>query len=372
MEMPAEAGIRVQPGALQLFCSEVLQAMDVPSRDAAVTAEILVTADLRGTSSHGVARLGLYISELCKGYIRPRSEVQIVSETPVTALLDGGGGLGQPISIRAMQLAMDKAQSVGVGFVSVRNSNHFGIAAYYSMLALARDMIGVSMTNAAELVAPTFGRDAMLGTNPISVAAPAGAQNPFVLDMATSTVSLGKVEVYDRLGQPLPQGWAMDETGQSTADAARVIKNLDRRTGTAAGGLLPLGGIGELLGGHKGYGLALMVDILSGVLSGAGYADRMYLHDASGQGLPANVGHFFGALRVDAFRPVDEFKSTMDDLICRLRTAPKADGQERIYVHGEKEFEAATERRRTGVILHPAVFADLRGFADEFGVPFHL
>jgi LDH2 family malate/lactate/ureidoglycolate dehydrogenase len=233
-------------------------------------------------------------------------------------------------------------------------------------------MIGIAMTNAGVLVAPTFGRDAILGTNPISVAAPAGDAYPFVLDMATSTVSLGKVEAYERRGWPLPLGWATDEAGEPTTEPSLVLDNVERRKGPARGGLLPLGGIGELFGGHKGYGLALAVDILSGVLSGAGYADTTYLHDSDGKGLPANVGHFFGALQVDAFRPVDEFKATVDDLIRRLKAAPKAAGQRRIYIHGEKEFEAEEERQRNGVLLHPAVFAQLRGYADELGVPFRL
>ncbi len=371
-EAEQKVGIRVHPGALERFCTEVLQAMSVRAGDAATAASVLVTADLRGTSSHGVARLGTYVSELRKGHIRPRSKVRIVHETPVTALMDGGGGLGQPISKRAMQLAIKKAREVGAGFVGVRNSNHFGIAGYYAMMALTEDMIGISMTNAAVLVAPTFGRDAMLGTNPISVAAPAGEAHPFVLDMATSTVSLGKVEVYERRGWTLPLGWATDETAEPTSDATLVIDSLERRKGPPRGGLLPLGGIGELLGGHKGYGMALAVDILSGVLSGAGYADTTYLSDSEGRGLPANVGHFFGALRVDAFRPVDEFKATMDDLIRRLKAAPKAAGQGRIYIHGEKEFEAAAERQRNGILLDPAVVADLSGFAEEFNVPFRL
>lgn len=170
----------------------------------------------------------------------------------------------------------------------------------------------------------------------------------------------------------MPLAWATDEQGQPTADAARVIGNLERRQGPALGGLLPLGGIGELLGGHKGYGLALMVDILSGVLSGAGYADTLYPRNSEGKGLPANVGHFFGALRIDAFRPVDEFKATMDDLVRRLKATPKVAGQERVYIHGEKEFETAEQRQRDGVILHPAVVADLRAIAKEHGIPIGL
>jgi LDH2 family malate/lactate/ureidoglycolate dehydrogenase len=225
------------------------------------------------------------------------------------------------------------------------------------------------MTNAAVLVVPTFGRDAMLGTNPISVAAPAGEEWPFVLDMATSTVPRGKLEVYRRLENPLPLGWATDETGTPTGDTGRVLDNLKTRAG---GGLLPLGGAGELLGGHKGYGLTLLVDVLCGVLPGAAYANLVYPKDEEGNPLPSAIGHFFGAWRVDAFRPVDDFKAAMDDLQRRLKHTPKAEGQDRIYIHGEKEYEEAESNAREGVRLNPKVAADLRAISEELGVAYEL
>jgi LDH2 family malate/lactate/ureidoglycolate dehydrogenase len=237
------------------------------------------------------------------------------------------------------------------------------------MMALEHDMIGISMTNAAVLVLPTFGRDAMLGTNPISVAAPAGNEWPFVLDMATSTVPRGKLEVYNRQEKPLPMGWATDEHGVPTQDADQVLQNFLARAG---GGLLPLGGAGELLSGHKGYGLALLVDVLCGVLPGAGYANNIYPKTPEGKPLPANVGHFVGALRVDAFRPLDEFKATMDDIIQRLKNSPKAQGAERIYIHGEKEYEMTQDRQANGVILHPKVVADLKAIAEETDLVYNL
>jgi L-2-hydroxycarboxylate dehydrogenase (NAD+) len=367
--MAEDAGIRVQAEPLAAFCVNVFRKLDVQEEDAAVIADNLVTADLRGVSSHGVARLRRYVKGIQDGVMLPRPDVRVVHETPATALIDAGDGLGQPVSKRAMNLAIEKASQVGAGFVTVRNSNHYGIAGYYAMMALEHDMIGISMTNSAVLVVPTFGRDAMLGTNPISVAAPAGEERAFVLDMATSTVPRGKLEVYNRRNKPLPLGWATDETGEPTTDAAQVLDNFVKLAG---GGLLPLGGAGELLSGHKGYGLALLVDVLSGALPGAGYANNIYPKDAAGKPLPANVGHFFGALRVDGFRPLDEFRATMDDLIRRLKNAPKAVGQERIYIHGEKEFELAEERAANGVLLHPKVVADLKAMAGEFGVPYTL
>jgi L-2-hydroxycarboxylate dehydrogenase (NAD+) len=223
------------------------------------------------------------------------------------------------------------------------------------------------MTNADCLMVPTFGRDAMLGTNPISVAVPSEKERPFILDMATSVIPKGKIEVYQRSGEELPLGWATDERGIASTDAARVLNNLNTRAG---GGVLPLGGMGELFGGHKGYGLALLVDILCGVLPGAGYADTIYPKTSEGKPLPANVGHFFGAFRVGGFRPLEDFQTTMDDIIRRIKASPKAEGQQRIYIHGEKEFEAVEERMATGIPLSPEVAADLKAIAEELKISY--
>jgi LDH2 family malate/lactate/ureidoglycolate dehydrogenase len=365
--MAANTEIRVNVAYLQNFCVQVLQRRDVPEEDAQITADVLVTADLRGTSSHGVARLRRYVNGLRDGVMIARPETAVVTETPTTVVIDARGGLGQPASYRAMEQAVGKATEFGTGFATVRNSNHFGIAAYYAMMALEHDCIGISMTNSAVLVVPTFGRDAMLGTNPISVAAPAGEEWPFVLDMATSTVPRGKLEVYRRLEKSIPLGWATDSTGMPSGDTGRVLDNMKERTG---GGLLPLGGAGELLGGHKGYGLALLVDVLCGVLPGAAYADLTYPRDEEGRSLPSAIGHFFGAWRVDAFRPVEDFKAAMDDLQQRIKSARKAEGQDRIYIHGEKEYEEAEKNRHEGIRLNPKVAADLRAIGEELGIPF--
>ena len=367
--MSEESATVVWAEPLKDFCTQVFVNLDVPPEDAAITADNLVAANLRGIDSHGVARLRRYVNGLRDGVMLARPKITVVHEMAATALIDGGAGLGQPVSVRAMRLAIEKALQVGAGFVTVRNSNHYGIAGYYAMMALEHECIGISMTNADVLVVPTFGRDAMLGTNPISVAAPAGEERPFVLDMATSTVPRGKLEEYDRQGKPLPLGWATDEQGLPTTDAGRVLRNFLSRAG---GGLLPLGGAGEELGGHKGYGLALLVDVLSGVLPGAGYATNIYPKTPEGRPLPANVGHFFGALRVDGFRPLAEFKATMDDIIRCLKHSARAEGQERIYIHGEKEFEMAEERLAHGIPLHPKVVADLRKIAEETGVKYDL
>lgn len=367
--MDRENDVRVEGKQLKDFCVRVLQEMGIPAEDAQITADVLVTADLRGIHSHGVARLRRYVRGIQDGMMLPDPEEQVTQETATTALIDAGGGLGQPVSFRAMLKALQKAESYGSGFVAVRNSNHYGIAGYYAMMALEQGLIGISMTNASELVVPTFGRDAMLGTNPISVAAPAGQEWPFVLDMATSTVPRGKLEVYERQEKSLPLGWATDERGQMTDDTSRVLENLKEKRG---GGLLPLGGVGETLGGHKGYGLSLLVDILCGVLSGAAYSDLTYPTDDQGHPLPSNIGHFFGALRVESFRPLEEFTAAMDDLQQRLKATSKARGQDRIYIHGEKEFEQAEKNAREGVPLNPKVVQDLRDIAGELGVRYDL
>jgi L-2-hydroxycarboxylate dehydrogenase (NAD+) len=367
--MAGETGTTVQADALRAFCVRVFEKLDVPTHEAAITADVLVAANLRGIDSHGVARLRRYVKGLQDGVMLARPQEKVISEMATTALIDAGAGLGQPVSYRAMKLAIEKAQEYGTGFTTVRNSNHYGIAGYYAMMALEHDMIGISMTNAAVLVVPTFGRDAMLGTNPIAVAAPAGKERPYVLDMATSTVPRGKLEVYNRQAKPLPLGWATDETGDPTADAARVLDNF---TALRGGGLLPLGGAGELLSGHKGYGMALLVDILCGVLSGAGYANNIYLKTPAGKPLPADVGHFFGAIKIEAFRPLEEFQATMDDIIHRLKNSPKAEGAERIYIHGEKEYEETERRTQGGIPLGPKVEADLKALAQELRVEYGL
>jgi L-2-hydroxycarboxylate dehydrogenase (NAD+) len=363
----SEETIIVQADPLKAFCQQVFEQLNVAPVDADVTADVLVQADLRGIGSHGVARLRRYVNGLREGQMIPKPDITVVHETATTALIDGGGGLGPPISVRGMGTAVAKAQEMGVGFVAVRNSNHYGIAAYYAMLALEHDCIGISMTNADCLMVPTFGRDAMLGTNPISVAVPSEKERPFILDMATSVIPKGKIEVYQRSGEELPSGWATDERGIASTDAARVLNNLNTRAG---GGVLPLGGMGELFGGHKGYGLALLVDILCGVLPGAGYADTIYPKTSEGKPLPANVGHFFGAFRVGGFRPLEDFQTTMDDIIRRIKASPKAEGQQRIYIHGEKEFEAAEERMATGIPLSPEVAADLKAIAEELKISY--
>ncbi len=342
------------------FCEQVFIKLGVPAKDAETTTEVLVLADLRGIESHGVARLPRYVNGIRTGYIRPVDHSRVVKETKATASIDGEQSLGQVVARKGMEVAIRKAEETSVGIVTVRNSNHYGIAGYYTLMALEHDLIGVSMTNAAPLVVPTFGRNAMLGTNPISVAAPTSREKPFVLDMATSVVPRGKLEVLDRKGLPLPPGWAVDETGRGSTDPKKVLNAMSKRLG---GGILPLGGEGEERSGHKGYGLALMVDVLSGVLSGAATGLRVNADEQR-----PDVGHFFMALDPAAFRPLDEFKRDMDRLARELKDSSKAHGQARIYVHGEKSFARMERFRRDGIPLDSKVAEAMRKIGFELGV----
>jgi len=357
---------RVPVKALFAFCTQVFEKLGVPPKDAAITSEVLISADLRGVDSHGVARLPRYVNGLRDGVMLLNPDIKVVYETPTTATLDAADGLGQPAGVRGMELAIQKAKEMGTGFVAVRNSNHYGIAAYYALMALKHDLIGISLTNAATLVVPTFGKKALFGTNPISVVVPAGEERAYVLDMATSTVPRGKLEVYNRLGKEMPVGWATDPEGNPTQDADLALRGL--ASNDVLGGLLPLGGAGELFSGHKGYGLALLVEILCGVLAGTAYAELVYPTGPNGEPLPAKVGHFFGAIRIDGFRPIDQFKVDMDDLIRMVKSSPKSEGQDRIYIHGEKEFETEAERRRNGIPLHPTVTASMKKISEELEV----
>lgn len=357
----------MQADALRRWVAEVFQTLGVEEADARVTADNLVSADVRGIESHGVARLGGYTGRVRQGRTVARAVPEVVHETLTTATVDAGHGLGQPASKFAMELAITKARETGHGAVAVRNSNHYGIAGFWAMMALPFDMIGVSYTNSSPLLVPTNARVAMIGTNPIAVAVPAAEERPWVLDMATTVVPRGKLEVYRRKGLPMPLGWAVDEKGQPTEDAAAVLSSLDTRAG---GGILPLGGT-ALFSGYKGYNLSAMVDIYSGVLSGSAWGPHVDGLHGKGEG-HAGTGHFFSATRVDAFRPAEEFKREMDEYIRTLRDSPKAEGADRVWVAGEKEWELTEKHEREGVPLYYKVIDRLREIGEEIGPRFDL
>ena len=344
------------------FTKAILKSIGCPEADAHQAAEVLISADLRGVDSHGVARLSGYVRLHEKGRLNPKPNIRVIHETPSTAVVDGDAGLGLVVGPIAMDIALEKAEKAGTGWVAVRNSNHYGIAGYHAMRALQKDCIGWSFTNASPLVSPTFGKERLLGTNPICVAIPADKQPPFVLDMATTTAANGKLEVLQRKNQDAPSGWIADRDGLITTDAHGLKKG---------GSMLPLGG-DRIHGSHKGYGLGALVDILSGVLSGANYGPWVPpfvafidpLDEKVGDGL----GHFFGAMRVDAFRPASEFKSHMDNWITRFRNSTPVEGEERVLIPGDPEREMEALRRKEGLHLHDAVVEDLQNLGKPYGV----
>jgi len=358
----------VEKQNLMNFTKNVFLTFGLNEKDAAICADILVLSDMRGIPSHGVARLKRYVDGMNNGVILPLNKPEIVKETAITANIDGQAGLGQIVGHFATTMAIKKAKKSGVGIVTVRNSNHFGIAGYYSQMILNENLLGISMTNSAPLVVPTFGREMVFGTNPISLTAPAKDRKPFFMDMATSVIPRGKLEVYNREGKPLPDGWAVDEKGQVTTDPAKVIKNLLDRVG---GGILPLGGEGELYSGYKGYGMAIFVDILSGVLSGGAYANLVN-KSKDGKPAPANVSHFFMALDIENFIDLDTFTANMDDLMDRLQNSDKATNQKHIFIHGEKEYDNYETYEKEGIPLQDKVYDTLRSIAEQRKVEFDI
>ncbi len=353
---------RLSEQRLRAFTYAIFKAIGCPDADAALATDVLVTADLRGVDSHGVARLSGYVRLWENGRLNATPRPRVVHETPTTATVDGDGGLGLVVAPYAMEIAMEKARQYGSGWVAIRNSNHFGIAGYHALKAAVADMIGYALTNASPLVAPTFSTERLLGTNPICYAFPAGDYPPVVVDMATSAAANGKLEVAGRTGKPIPEGWALRADGQATTDAA-AVKN--------GGALLPLGS-DRAHGSHKGFGLSATVDILSGVLSGANYGPWVppfvaYLQpvaDQPGQG----IGHFVGAMRVDGFRPVADFKANMDRWIARFKGAERVDEQQPVIIPGEPEYEATCAHQANGIPLVDAVWADLQQLAAKLGV----
>lgn len=345
---------------LKDYAIRYLTRWGIKPEDAAITADVLASAEMRGVDSHGFIRLKSYYgSRLANGRIDPNGRLSILTETATTLAVDANNGLGHPTGVRTMRLCIEKARQTGVALATVRNSNHYGIAGYYAMMALPENMIGVSFTNSGPLVAPTHGSKPLLGTNPIAVAVPAGKHRPYVLDMATSIVPIGRVTVYQKSGKPIPAGWGIDREGRITEDPNQVLEG---------GALMPLGGP-ELMRGYKGYGLALMVDIFSGVLAGSGFGDQVYGADNLEQ---SRVGHFFAAIRIDAFRDLSGFTADMDQLIEMLQNSPKAAGDERIYIHGEKEFEKAERSLVEGIQLSEVTFKALIEAGEQDGVPFDL
>lgn len=329
---------------------------------AKLATDVLIKADARGIDSHGIARLIGYVRLWEKGRINSRPDIKIIHETPTTATIDGDAGLGLVVAPFAMEIAIKKAELYGSGWVSVKNSNHFGIAAYHSLLAVEKNMIGLAMTNASPLVAPTFSKERMLGTNPICYAFPAGKYPPIIIDMATSAAANGKLEIAQRKNEALPDGWVQDAEGLPTNNAHALKEG---------GSLLPLG-TDRTHGSHKGFGLSSAVDILSAVLSGANYGPWAppfvsFLEpaeNAPGQGL----GHFVGAMRVDGFRPIEDYKKNIDQWITRFKTAVPIHDDQKVIIPGEPEFEAEQINYKNGIPVNQLVLKDLSSLADKFNL----
>ncbi|AMR30188.1 malate dehydrogenase [Mucilaginibacter sp. PAMC 26640] len=347
---------------LRIFTQNIFIAIGCSEAHAALAADVLLKSDMRGIDSHGVARLSGYIRLWEKQRINPTPNIRVVHETATTATIDGDAGLGLVVAPFAMQIAIEKAKTYGSGWVSVRNSNHFGIAGYHALMAVEQEMIGFAMTNASPLVAPTFSNERLLGTNPMCYAFPAGKYPPVVVDMATSAAANGKLEIAQRSGKLVPEGWIQDQQGNVTTDS-HALKS--------GGALLPLGSDREH-GSHKGFGLSATVDILSGVLSGAGFGPWVPPF-ASFLEPPVNppgigIGHFLGAMRIDGFRPAAGFKADMDLWIERFKSASTINPNQKVIIPGEPELAAELDRMQNGIPLVDAVVEDLNELAVRLGV----
>lgn len=350
---------------LRDFTARVFMHFGVPPEDAATASSVLSKADLRGIDSHGVARLRAYVDMFTIGRINPTPNVRIVRERRSVATVDGDSGLGLVVGPKANEIAMEKAAEHGSGWVSVRNSNHYGIASWYSLKALERDMLGWSMTNSSRIMVPTWGAERMLGTNPIAIAFPAYRNPPVVIDLATTVVAFGKVEMAERAGMQVPQGWIIDENGQVTTSPGDVYK----------GGLLPLGSTREM-GSHKGYCLAAMVDILSSVLSGANWGPFAppfaLFEEAPDKSVGKGIGHFFGAMEIDGFEDVEVFKKRVDEWIDVFRKTRTAPGHEAVLIPGDPERASEELRSKRGIPLIEAVVNDLKEISQITKVAFEV
>jgi L-2-hydroxycarboxylate dehydrogenase (NAD+) len=362
--MPEDEVIWIDFDLMENSMVDVFTGLGVPSEDAKICADVLITADKRGIDSHGVNRLKpIYYDRIKIGIQHPTTDFEIIRQGPTTAVVDGHDGMGFVIAKKAMELAIKKAKEFGMGMVVVRNSTHYGIAGYYTIMAAAEGMIGITGTNTRPGVAPTFGVENMLGTNPLTFGLPTDEEFPFVIDCATSISQRGKIEVYAREGKELPKGWVIDQSGQPATDSKQILADLIN--GTAA--LTPLGGIGDETGGHKGYGYATVVEILSAALQSGNYL-KMLSGYKDGKRVPYHLGHFFIAIDVSAFIELDEFKRITGEILRELRSSKRMPGQDRIYTAGEKEYIAWLHRKNKGVPLNKQLQQEIKEMAQELNL----
>lgn len=347
------------------FMTAVFEKMGVPTEDARLCADVLLESDRRGIESHGCNRFKpIYIDRIKSGILNPVTKIDILKETPTTAVLDANDGMGMVASKKAMDMCIEKAHKYGMGMVAVRNSSHYGIAGYWTGLAAKENMIGISGTNARPSVAPTFGVENMLGTNPLTFSMPTDEPFPFTLDCATSVIQNGKIEYYARINHDTPKGLVISREGEELTDSAEILKKI--RSQQAA--LAPLGGFGETTGGYKGYGYSMVVEILSAALQSGLFLKALDGKDEEGKIRPYHLGHFFIAIDTEAFMGAEAFKKTCGDILRDLRGSEKAPGQERIYTAGEKEYDVWMYRKDKGVPVTEAVQKEFIGLRDEFGL----
>ena len=351
--------IRIPYETLKDFCIRVFRGYGFTPDQSAQITDVLLAADLYGIESHGIQRLVRYDFEITDGMVDINARPEIVRETPVSAVMDAHDAMGQLAGVEAMNLAIRKAGTTGIGMVSVRDSNHFGIAGYYARMALAEGLCGICMTNSEAIMVPTFGRTAMIGTNPIAFAMPAHPV-PFVFDAATTVVPRGKLEVYAKRGSGIPDGWALDETGQPCTDSARVLGNIISKAG---GGILPLGGAGEATSGYKGYGFGMLCEICTAILSGGTTSDKIYKTPHR-----SNIAQFFMAADPALFGDPAELSASLSAFLQSLRDADKAEGRTRIWTHGEKEAESRERVLREGIPVNDKTLRELRNIADRMNL----
>ena len=346
---------------LNAFCTDAFRTFGFSEEEANTITDVLLTADLYGIESHGMQRMVRYHKGIEKGTIHMEAKPEVVFETPVSATIDGHSGMGQLIGVYAMNKAIENAKATGVGIVTVRESNHYGIAGYYAKMASDQGLIGFSCTNSEAIMVPTFGRQAMLGSNPIAVAVPADPYS-FFFDSSTTVVTRGKLEMYNKMGKPLPEGWALDENGNPTQDAPRVLADI---VGKKGGGIEPLGGGTETLGSHKGYGYGMLAEIFSSILSqGVTSAHACTFPDKTG------ICHGFAAINPAIFGDAEGIRAHFSEFLEEVRQSPKAEGHDRIYTHGEKEVEAQLDRRKNGIQVNDGTMVELADLCQFLNLDF--
>lgn len=350
--------IRYSYDQLKRFCCDAFEMFGFSGEEAKSITDVLLLSDMYGIESHGMQRLVRYHKGIEKGFIHVDAKPEVVFETPVSAVIDAHDGMGQLVSIEAMKLAIKKAKQSGMAIVSVKNSNHFGIAGYYAKMACDEGLIGFAMTNSEAIMVPTYSRLAMLGSNPIAISMPAEPY-PFFFDSSTTVVTRGKLEIYNKLSKPLPEGWALDENGKPCTDASRVLKNIVGKNG---GGIVPLGGDTETLGSHKGYGYGMLCEIFCSIFSGGLTSNHTHLNGKGG------TCHGFMAINPEVFGNANEMRERFSTFLQELRDAPKAQGAERIYTHGEKEIIAFADRKKNGIDVNINTVAEMKDLCDYLGM----